>query len=271
MIVFSWQMAEELAAAHMRNLGFERVRRLPDGIDGGIDVTAEGAAAQVKHHAVAIGSPDVQRLRGAAPHAQALLFYSSSGYTRAAKDAADLAGISLFRYTTSNEVLAENGLAAGLVQRPEGDSLLAAIFDAMRAGARAGILHDWVNRTMQKNWAKSTRITSGEITPNMKEINRLTAFLGTVPAVAAAMEDVARAITDPLRIEAIASSDVDGIKVSAEKLQQATEVLLSLVTIDAKAASSLNSALQRKLESKDYATLRDAGETLGTFAESRST
>lgn len=66
-VVSSWQEAEALAGWHMKKLGFDDAKLTPPGVDGGIDVTAEAAVAQVKHYATApIGAPPVQQLRGAA-------------------------------------------------------------------------------------------------------------------------------------------------------------------------------------------------------------
>jgi hypothetical protein len=113
-MVFSWQMAEELAAAHMRSIGYLDARRTPSGTDAGVDVVAGNAIAQVKYHAQAIGGPDIQRLRGAAFNHKDALFYSSSGYTPAAVTAAELSGVALFRYTTTNEVSPINARALEL-------------------------------------------------------------------------------------------------------------------------------------------------------------
>lgn len=97
-------MAEELAAAHMREIGFFGARRTGPGADKGIDVVAQGAVAQVKYLSVPVGSPDIHRFRGAAHGVMDALFYSSSGYTAAAVEAADMTNIALFQFSTANEV-----------------------------------------------------------------------------------------------------------------------------------------------------------------------
>lgn len=110
-------MAEELAREHMRAIGFLDARRTAEGADGGIDVRAELAVAQVKHLSQPVGSPDVQRLRGAAhgvPHA---VFYSSSGYSAAAVATAETSQVALFRYTTTGDVAAVNEQARMLESR----------------------------------------------------------------------------------------------------------------------------------------------------------
>ncbi|WP_375385959.1 restriction endonuclease [uncultured Microbacterium sp.] len=110
-MIFSWQMAEELAAAHMRELGFTDARRTPAGADRGIDVIANDAAAQVKFLSQPVGGPDIQRLRGAAHGHRNAFFYSSSGYSRQAVALADEVGVALFEYTAANNVYAMNYLA----------------------------------------------------------------------------------------------------------------------------------------------------------------
>ncbi len=120
--IFTWSMAEELAEGHMRHLGFSDARRTPPGVDGGFDVVASSAVAQVKHHAAPVGAPDVQRLRGAAHDGRTPLFYSSSGYTKAALDYAATARVALFSYDTSTAVRASNEAAAALVSLSAGST-----------------------------------------------------------------------------------------------------------------------------------------------------
>ncbi len=101
----SWEQFEELAAIHMRALGFFDAEVTGPGTDGGIDVIATGAVAQVKAHATATSRPDVQQLKGAAAeHLGSALFYSLSGYTAGAIEWADNVGVALF-------VLESNGTA----------------------------------------------------------------------------------------------------------------------------------------------------------------
>lgn len=106
--IFTWAMAEELAAAHMRHLGFADARRTPSGADGGIDVLATGAVAQVKHHAQPVGAPDVQRLRGAAHGVRRPIFYARNGFTSQAIAFASRAEIALFSFDGHNIVTAVN-------------------------------------------------------------------------------------------------------------------------------------------------------------------
>jgi len=119
-LVADWKDAEELAAWHMRTvLGITGTALTGSGTDAGLDVTGDGAAAQVKHYQGAVGSPDVQRLRGAA-HGQTALFYALHGYTRAGVEAADATGLALFSYTVYGDVEPRNAAARSLVATSTG-------------------------------------------------------------------------------------------------------------------------------------------------------
>jgi hypothetical protein len=111
---FSWQMAELLASAHMVNLGFTDARTTQAGADGGIDIVSSRAAAQVKFLSQPVGSPDIQRLRGAAHGYENALFYSYSGYSKAAFATAEASEVALFDYTAQNTVFAANESAEKL-------------------------------------------------------------------------------------------------------------------------------------------------------------
>lgn len=110
-------MAEELAEGHMRHLGFTDARRTARGADGGVDVIAADAVAQVKNLNVPVGAPDVQRLRGAAHGERFALFYSGSGYSRAAFEFATAAGVALFEYDATNQVHPVNAAAEQLATK----------------------------------------------------------------------------------------------------------------------------------------------------------
>ncbi|MBX7264634.1 restriction endonuclease [Micromonospora sp. Llam7] len=91
-----WRTSEEIATAHMRALGFSDAELTGGNRDGGLDVVSRAGVAQVKMQAMPVGSPLVRQLRGARPHTAHHLFYSTSGYTTAACEAAKEAGVSLF-------------------------------------------------------------------------------------------------------------------------------------------------------------------------------
>ncbi|MHA6668546.1 restriction endonuclease [Homoserinimonas sp. A447] len=115
-LLSSWYEAELLAGVHMRQLGFSDALTTAGGADGGIDVVATGAVAQVKHYSSApIGSPAIQRLHGAALGRRAI-FYSLIGYTMAAKRFATEAEVTLFSYDLMGVVRPENDSAELLVE-----------------------------------------------------------------------------------------------------------------------------------------------------------
>ncbi|MGF0118815.1 restriction endonuclease [Promicromonospora sp. Marseille-Q5078] len=114
-VVADWRDAEELARWHMREvLGFRDAELTPPGADGGIDVVSAHALAQVKHYAAPVGSPEVQQHAGAAHRAKLALFYALTGYTAAALEYANTAGLSLFTYDIYGDVHAANGPARQL-------------------------------------------------------------------------------------------------------------------------------------------------------------
>lgn len=116
--VMNWREGELLAAEHMRLLGFSDAVATPVGADKGIDVVSDGAVAQVKHFSSSpVGSPDVQRLRGAGHAADHVLFYSLSGFTSSAVEVADVSGVVLFQYSAEYVVEPRNGLAERLLSR----------------------------------------------------------------------------------------------------------------------------------------------------------
>ncbi len=119
--VSSWQQAEALATWHMQKLGFEDAEMTPPGADGGLDVRATNAVAQVKHFAAPIGAPVIQQLRGAAHGQGAALFYSLSGYTKAAVEYANDAAVALFTYNESGVVEPVNHAADILHDLAGGD------------------------------------------------------------------------------------------------------------------------------------------------------
>ena len=115
MKAFSWQLAEALAATHMQSIGFPDSQTTGSGTDRGIDVVSESAVAQVKAHSAPVGAPDVQRLRGASHEKEEALFYSLSGYTSQALEFAEISGVSLFTFDSSNNVEPANSHALRLI------------------------------------------------------------------------------------------------------------------------------------------------------------
>ncbi|WP_233414904.1 restriction endonuclease [Streptomyces sp. N35] len=99
-----WEEAEALAASHMRYLGLQYVALSAGGADGGIDVYAREASAQVKFITKAVGRPDVQKLVGAAKPGHQLFFYSLSGYSVVAQEYATERGVCLFQFEYDGRV-----------------------------------------------------------------------------------------------------------------------------------------------------------------------
>ncbi|MFD5576822.1 restriction endonuclease [Streptomyces pseudogriseolus] len=116
-VIRTWQDAELAAVDHMRGLGFADARVTGAGADGGIDVFARDAVAQVKHHSQPIGVGPVRELRGVADAHQHLLFYASGGYTAAARQFADERKVALYSLAESGRVTPLNETATRLSAR----------------------------------------------------------------------------------------------------------------------------------------------------------
>ncbi len=112
--------AEELAAGHMRGLGFVDATATGAGADGGLDVYSTDAVAQVKLHFKPIGRPDLQRLFGARAHGttKAMLFYSFAGYSDAALKYADSVQMALFTFDMNGKVTECNETAQLIGKEP---------------------------------------------------------------------------------------------------------------------------------------------------------
>lgn len=116
-MIESWRDAELLACAHMRDVGFGDAELTGAGADGGADVRAGGAIAQVKHYTdPPVGSPAVQRLRGAAFGTQWAIFYSLSGFSEQAQVAARATDVALFTYDLNGQVTPANEVACALLR-----------------------------------------------------------------------------------------------------------------------------------------------------------
>lgn len=112
--------AELNAAQRMREMGYWDARADPRGADGGIDVFAAGALAQVKWKASVAGRPDLQRLFGARAsdfHKQ-LFFFASSGYSAHAIEFAEVNYIALFTYDPLGTITPVNDVARYYLHGP---------------------------------------------------------------------------------------------------------------------------------------------------------
>ena len=107
MPVSTWQEAEAVACAWMREFGFKDAHLTGSGADAGVDVMSRRAVAQVKWKlSGAIGRPDVQRLLGVAQAAKSKpVFFSGSGYTAEARSWAEMHGIAAFTLTDQGELV----------------------------------------------------------------------------------------------------------------------------------------------------------------------
>lgn len=126
-----WRSAEDVALRHMSgSLGFFGSRLTGGVSDRGVDVEHPEAVAQVKMQANPVGSPQIRQLRGARPHLKNHVFYSTSGYTRAAIDEAADIGVALFIMDDDATVHPHGGNAERLIleghQRHGGDDALVA-------------------------------------------------------------------------------------------------------------------------------------------------
>lgn len=145
-VVDTWQEAEGLAVWHMRTMGFTGVALTVGGADGGVDVSADGAVAQVKFTSAPIGGPVVQQLRGAAHAAKHALFYSLSGYTTSAVAFGDAAGVALFTFDRTAGVSAANTTGRHMLAE-RGGSSSAPASELARATSKA--YEDLLNQAVQ--------------------------------------------------------------------------------------------------------------------------
>lgn len=95
-----WRDAEQEALEWMRANGFRDARLTDRGADGGVDIRARRAVAQVKDWQSNVGAPAVRELFGIAQAEGAkALFFAGKGYTAQAATFADAQGVA--RYTLS--------------------------------------------------------------------------------------------------------------------------------------------------------------------------
>ena len=147
-MITTWAEAEEFAASHLRALGFEDAVTTTSGADGGVDVRATRAVAQVKHFAEsAVGSPAVQQLAGAVAKHEVGIFYALSGFTKAAVLEADLRDVALFVYSVTGDVSPVNGTATRLLDEgffawtvPESTGLMRRLLDEFELQANLAVI-----------------------------------------------------------------------------------------------------------------------------------
>ena len=159
--VADWRDAEELAAWHMvHELALDGVMLTAAGVDGGVDVEGRGTVAQVKHLAVPVGAPDVQRVHGAAL-GRVALFYALGGYTQQAREYADAAHIALFTFSIYGDVEAENSHAQQLVdQHPACAKELADRAQAAKVRSDGAALLAASHNALERERTRGTRTQS---------------------------------------------------------------------------------------------------------------
>jgi hypothetical protein len=119
-MVRDYREAEEFAAEWMWYLGYPDARCTPPGADGGIDVVAARAVAQVKFEARPTGGPAIQQLNGVAAAEQKHgVFFSLAGYTDQARAFANRAGVALFRWNPDGSQQPVNDAARRMVAAAE--------------------------------------------------------------------------------------------------------------------------------------------------------
>ncbi|WP_425300255.1 restriction endonuclease [Nocardia farcinica] len=111
--------AEENAAVQMRSLGFSDARVTASGADGGIDVRASGADAQVKWRAGQVGRPELQRLFGARGKRfeLQLFFFAASPYSTHAVSYANEVDMALYTYDPTGRITPVNPAAKRIAAR----------------------------------------------------------------------------------------------------------------------------------------------------------
>lgn len=104
----------------MQQFGFKEAHATPGSRDGGIDVDARKAIAQVKWTNAKVRRDELQKLcgadRGAKVRNRRLVFFAKTGYSSDAVKFADQAKMFLFTFTLKGNVEAKNRRARKLLK-----------------------------------------------------------------------------------------------------------------------------------------------------------
>jgi hypothetical protein len=112
MLIRTSRDAEQAACRWMQSVGFHDARLTPLGRDGGVDIVATGAIAQVKAEAKPVGAPVVQQTAGIAAVRKTQGFvFALAGYTNDAKMFANRAAIALYTFDLQGDIVAVNDTA----------------------------------------------------------------------------------------------------------------------------------------------------------------
>lgn len=116
-LIRNFKDAERAACDWLRNFGYHDAALTTPGRDGGVDVYGSDFVAQVKMEAKPTGAPVVQAIAGiAAAQGKKAFFFSSAGYTQAARDFALQGGVALFQFDLQGEPEPKNSFAFEIVR-----------------------------------------------------------------------------------------------------------------------------------------------------------
>ena len=105
--------AEILCSQWMVYLGFQGVKVTEFSNDGGVDIEADTAVAQVKLYEGSVGVTEIRELVGVAHvDGKTPIFFTSGSYTKEARGFADSAGVPIFRYSVEQGTLQPGNRAA---------------------------------------------------------------------------------------------------------------------------------------------------------------
>jgi len=94
-------------------LGFQGVKVTEFSNDGGVDIEADTAVAQVKLYEGSVGVTEIRELVGVAHvDGRTPIFFTSGSYTKEARGFADSAGVPIFRYSVEHGTLQPENRAA---------------------------------------------------------------------------------------------------------------------------------------------------------------
>ncbi|KRC42720.1 restriction endonuclease [Oerskovia sp. Root22] len=112
--------AERMAAHAMRGMGYPDAQETPVGPDGGVDVRASHAIAQVKWRAAQTGRQEIQALVGARGrnHYLHLLFFSASGFSQQAVEYGEMMEVALFTFNVVGGLTPITSKATEALRRP---------------------------------------------------------------------------------------------------------------------------------------------------------
>jgi len=187
-------------------LGYRDARLCRAGPDGGVDVSASGAAAQVKAGDTPTGRPIVQQIYGIADQqGKKAVLFTVAGVTGEAAAWADQAQVAVFQLDLAGQVRALNGHAQEMLTHAEGgltawQAVAAELECRLAAGEEASITAELVAPSGQRGfwgiWIRAggtiqvTRDIAGSGTHTVKTVKEAVTFVeGLVERLGAIYED----------------------------------------------------------------------------------